>query len=109
MTATRECCANGCLTGVPRHLLMCSKHWRMVPSAIQQRVYKHYRDEQLKEGGEPTDEWYAAAADAVEAVARAERKPLANPFRRILQLKAQADSDEGTSFDRFEEYESERA
>lgn len=56
-----ECAAPGCTKMISRSLLMCAPHWRMVPSAIQRKVYYHYRN-----GG--AEEYLAARKAAIESV-----------------------------------------
>jgi hypothetical protein len=42
-----HCChARGCRVPVPPRMLMCGRHWRMVPKPIQAKVWQHYRDGQ---------------------------------------------------------------
>jgi hypothetical protein len=89
-----RCKAIGCVKPVRREHLMCRYHWELVPDSIQRRVYAAYRPEQL-ENAEPSAGWYAAAAEAVEAVARATGKPEANPFRRMADMLAAEGRREG--------------
>ena len=63
-----HCHALGCKTLVPPELLMCLKHWRMVPKDIQKRVWAHYRDGQCDDKN-PSKEWHQAADEAINAVA----------------------------------------
>jgi hypothetical protein len=65
------CHAEGCTTPVPPELLMCWPHWRRVPKVIQRRVWVNYRDGQCDDM-KPSDEWHAAARDAIKAVAEKE-------------------------------------
>jgi len=65
------CHARQCQTAVPPKRLMCLKHWRMVPRALQRRVWALYRPGQ-EITKTPTPEYLEAARDAVEAVAKAE-------------------------------------
>lgn len=37
------CAAKRCSVPVPHTLLMCARHWRLVPREIQNRVYREYR------------------------------------------------------------------
>jgi hypothetical protein len=62
------CHAPECHIEIPRSMLMCKKHWVMVPLPIQKRVYKHFRVEQLR-NEKPTIDWMWAASDAQTAVA----------------------------------------
>jgi hypothetical protein len=67
------CHARGCFVPVRPSLLMCAPHWRMVPREVQQKVLRTYRrgQEQTKT---PSREYIAAALEAVNCVARAEKQ-----------------------------------
>ena len=65
------CHARGCRVEVPRRLLMCHRHWAMVPTAMQHRVWATYRAGQ-ENGVKPSDEHVRAAAEAINAVAERE-------------------------------------
>jgi hypothetical protein len=52
-------------------MLMCSRHWRGVPSELQQAVWRHYRRGQEIDK-RPTPEYLAAAKAAIDAVAAKE-------------------------------------
>lgn len=65
------CHARGCDTAVPPKLLMCGRHWRLVPKALQRAVYAAYVPGQER-SKDPTPEYLDAAMAAVEAVAEAE-------------------------------------
>ena len=46
MTAARTdhvCPANDCQQSLPRHILMCRPHWRMVPKVMQREVNATWR------------------------------------------------------------------
>ncbi len=54
-------------------ILMCKKHWYMVPRDIRMRVLRSYRPGQEREGWEGTSaEYQEAVKAAIDAVARAE-------------------------------------
>jgi hypothetical protein len=61
------CHAVGCNVSVPPRLLMCIKHWRMVPLAIQRKVWRAYRPGQEIDK-RPTDNYFVVAREAIEAV-----------------------------------------
>jgi hypothetical protein len=88
----RRCSANGCQAMVAPSLLMCGQHWRMVPYAIQTRVWQHYRKGQ-EETLQLSVEYLRAAADAVEAVATKEGQPLDNSFRRAAVARARPEAE----------------
>lgn len=52
-------------------MLMCKRHWLMVPKPLRRDVWRNYRagQEQRKD---PTPEYLAAAKAAIAAVERAE-------------------------------------
>jgi hypothetical protein len=68
---SHHCHAAGCEAHVPPRMLMCRRHWSMVPRAKQSRIWATYRAGQC-------DDWmishaYAEAArDAVRTVAEKE-------------------------------------
>lgn len=39
-----DCFATGCNKQVEDEMLMCLRHWRMVPADIQREVWRTYRD-----------------------------------------------------------------
>jgi hypothetical protein len=65
------CHAEGCSTKVPPKLLMCARHWRLVPKDLQSRVWATYRPGQEVDK-RPTAEYLAAAQAAIDAVAELE-------------------------------------
>lgn len=69
------CHARGCGKPVKPELLMCLKHWRLVPHIIQRAVWTAYRPGQC-EDKRPSQEWHRAADAAIGVVARTEGKKL---------------------------------
>lgn len=67
------CHARGCTVPVKPELLMCFRHWKIVPREIQRLVWRHYRPGQCDDKN-PSEEWHQAADAAIRAVARAEGK-----------------------------------
>jgi hypothetical protein len=65
------CHAEGCETKVPPSMLMCLKHWRMVPKPLQNAVWEHYVPGQEIRMN-PSGEYVVAAQAAVDAVAAQE-------------------------------------
>lgn len=63
------CHARGCETEIPPELLMCRRHWYMVPKAIRHRVLATYRPGQCSGRPAPSREWHDAADAAIAAVA----------------------------------------
>lgn len=56
---------------VKPEMLMCLRHWRMVPRAIQRQVWATYRPGQCDDKN-PSEAWHAAADAAIAAVAAKE-------------------------------------
>ena len=69
------CHARGCGTPVKPELLMCLRHWRVVPRAIQRAVWAAYRPGQCDDKA-PSRAWLKAADAAIGFVARAEGHPV---------------------------------
>lgn len=82
-----RCSVPGCQADIPRHLLMCIPHWRMVPAPVQREVTTAWRSlqqarRQLVRGQPTQDEilekfflYIRACRDAVdEVLAKAARK-----------------------------------
>lgn len=72
--SSHKCHARGCNASVHPRLLMCPRHWRMVPKALQAKVWEHYRPGQERDK-QPTPEYLAAATAAVDSVAAQENTP----------------------------------
>ena len=66
-----HCHANNCTAACPPRMLMCKRHWRMVPVQLQRAVYLHYREGQC-DAKNPSREWLVAARAAIDAVAAVE-------------------------------------
>jgi len=66
------CHAEKCRTEVPPRMLMCTKHWGMVPYKLQKAVWAHYvPGQEIRK--DPTGEYLDAAMEAINAVADKER------------------------------------
>lgn len=72
---THNCHAVGCEIPVPPKMHMCLKHWRMVPKAVQELIWKHYRSGQEIDK-RPTIEYIATAFVSISCVALKEGKNL---------------------------------
>lgn len=68
------CHARGCTKPVPPRMLMCLRHWKMVPRGIQSDVLATYRPGQERTK-DPSREYINAARAAVDAVAVCEGGP----------------------------------
>lgn len=70
------CHAIGCNVQVPPRMLMCAKHWRMVPRDLQDAVWATYVEgQEIRK--DPTDAYMDAQTNAVSAVAKKEGRILA--------------------------------
>lgn len=85
MTVHR-CHAKGCPVPCAPELLMCSRHWNMVPFDLQQQVWRTYRPGQCDDK-QPSAEWHVAAD---KAIAHVHEKELAmmRPFANKVPLWA---------------------
>ena len=71
MNTQHTCHAANCKVVIPPKLLMCGKHWKMVPEEMQQEIYRYYRPGQ-EVAKNPRKEWVKAASNAVSYVLRKE-------------------------------------
>lgn len=71
------CHAIGCEIPVEPKMHMCLQHWRMVPKAVQDLIWKHYRRGQEIDK-RPSIEYIATAFVSVSCVALKEGKLLPN-------------------------------
>lgn len=76
------CHARSCTEPVPPRMLMCRKHWKLVPKRLQDAVWDTYVPGQ-ESRKDPTDEYLQAAQEAIDAVARKEGL-LPNPQGELL-------------------------
>lgn len=66
-----HCHAYGCKVACAPAVLMCRRHWAMVPLPLRLAVIKHYRRGQCADK-RPTKDWLAAARAAINDVAKQE-------------------------------------
>lgn len=81
-----HCHASGCGAHVPPEMLMCRRHWFMVPMDIRGRVWATYQSgqERLDDTSPlPSSEWHVAADQAICAVAHKEFPRLAPPHKCV--------------------------
>jgi hypothetical protein len=45
-----KCPVDGCEAMVPRSMLMCARHWRLVPTDLQKSVWRGYLEARGSEG-----------------------------------------------------------
>lgn len=69
---THRCHARGCEEIVPPHLLICRKHWFMVPKPLRKEVWRTYRKGQ-EATRDPSPDYLVAARRAIDVVAARER------------------------------------
>lgn len=69
------CHARGCDVHVKPEMLLCKKHWFMVPKKIRDAVWANYRAGQCDDMS-PSKSWMTAASAAIGFVARLEKKPV---------------------------------
>ena len=67
------CHANDCRKVILSALLMCGRHWAMVPRPIQRLVLKHYKSGQEQGEVQFSAEWNASADAAIAYVSAMER------------------------------------
>jgi hypothetical protein len=67
MEDVHRCHVERCITPVPPAMLMCTRHWRLVPYPMQREVWKHYRKGQEVDK-RPTKEYLVAANTACNFV-----------------------------------------
>ena len=70
-----HCHAVDCEESVPPKMHMCLKHWRMVPKAVQDLIWKHYRSGQEIDK-QPSIDYIATAFVSVSCVALKDGKPV---------------------------------
>lgn len=78
------CHARDCDKPIPPRLLMCRKHWGMVPVELVRAVYRHYQPGQEDGRHTPTAAWHTAADAAIAAVAAKEAKKPTKPKQPSL-------------------------
>jgi hypothetical protein len=69
--SAHHCHARGCRVPTEPEMLMCLRHWRMVPRDLQRRVWATYRHGQCDDK-RPSQAWHEAADAAIAAVAAKE-------------------------------------
>lgn len=69
---SHHCHAKSCTVTVRPEMLMCRRHWAMVPPLLQRAVWRSYRPGQCNDKS-PSKAWHTAADAAIERVADIER------------------------------------
>lgn len=67
------CHARGCTTEIEPRLFMCPEHWQQVPPALRESIDSTYRPGQEVDK-QPSSEYLAFAAAAIDAVAHKESR-----------------------------------
>lgn len=69
-----HCHARNCHVPVPRAMLMCKKHWFMVPREIRNLVWMYYQPGQEEGRATPSRTWHDAADRAIAHVFQKEKE-----------------------------------
>src|SRR3989442_10630404 len=91
-----HCHARGCLVPTKPEMLMCGRHWFMVPAALRRAVWMTYREGQCDDM-QPSAEWHAAADAAIAAVAAKEASKASapkGPTKALSEAPAAAQGEE---------------
>lgn len=80
--SAHHCHATDCIKEVPPKMLMCGRHWKMVPRRLQDEVWATYVPGQERRK-DPTNAYLIAARDAINAVATKEGKPTTSGLRAL--------------------------
>jgi hypothetical protein len=81
------CQAVGCRDVTRIDLLMCSRHWNLVPLYLQSEVQRTYRRGQARDGHSPSRAWHLAAAKARRCVASWENRLAAVDYlERVVEV-----------------------
>jgi hypothetical protein len=79
-----HCHARGCTIAVKPELLMCARHWRLVPRRVQREVWATYRRGQCDDM-KPSEAWHVAADAAIGWVATQEGHSLREKEAQALR------------------------
>lgn len=91
MSSNHLCHANRCTTPVPPKMLMCPKHWIMVPQELKKEVWAYYRPGQERDK-QPSKLWMRAAKNAIEYVQKKELEEV------LEQIQREGNGDKHLSF-----------
>lgn len=87
-----ECHAEGCSVPVPPSLLMCPRHWKLLPPDLRAAVYEHYRPGQERDK-RPSIDYLDVMQRAINYVARLEgQHERALPSELIAKLGGEHDA-----------------
>lgn len=88
------CHAIACYERIPPHLLMCGKHWYMVPQPLRTAVWRAYKPGQ-EVSKQPSRAYLEAARNAINRVAAIEgHRPLdvEAPIVKLIPKEGQANA-----------------
>lgn len=69
-----HCHVYGCKTEVPPRLLMCARHWSLVPDVMKDLINRSFSTDQCKnKGARPSLTWLKAARAAINYVQDVEK------------------------------------
>lgn len=95
---SHQCHAAGCQASVPPKLMMCKKHWYMLPMLMRSAIWKHYRPGQ-EDDKRITKEYSEAAQKAIKYLADLEGRSaeeirvaglvykMCEPENRVVKVK----------------------
>ena len=64
---THKCAARSCDKRISLNLLMCGRHWMLLPRRIRERIWSEYH-KGIADGTHPTGAYALAVDEAVRAV-----------------------------------------
>lgn len=86
--AAHTCHAIECEKPVPPRMLMCARHWGMLPNDHKKAIWRTYRPGQERNHALVTDAYLLAQARAVLVVAEIEDRDVATRMRQWDQIAA---------------------
>lgn len=66
------CVATDCSVRVRFGVLMCKRHWRMVPQSTQRRINRYWRDWQVHDSLTAPTDWSQAVVEAIGSITAVE-------------------------------------
>jgi len=87
-----RCHARCCMVAVKPEMLMCKRHWFMVPLHIRRAVWDTYRQGQCDDKS-PSREWHSAASAAIGYVAKQEGHGLTKSEAEALEFFSRESTD----------------
>ena len=84
MSNTHTCHVPTCDEPVPPRMLMCRRHWFLVPDNLRRAVWQHYRPGQEIDKN-PSSEWMGAATRAIATVVEREKQNARDRERQMAK------------------------